>query len=94
MMILLTTFLASCDSIPYRPIYQYKHFSNHCAIRCFDYNELKIAKDKDCGKDFVSNMKLPPDFCDGIIGPTIEDYTLDLKPAILELIQKCKDNDD
>lgn len=94
MMILLLTSLVSCDSIPYKPIYQYKHFSDSCAIRCFDYNELKVTKDKDCGKDFKTNLKLPSEFCNGMIGPAIVDYAEDIKPAALEAIQKCIDEMD
>lgn len=90
----LIYFLSACDSIPYRPVYQLKFFSGHCAIRCFNYNTLKITKDKDCGENFISNLKLPMDFCDGVIGPNIIDYADDIKPAVLEAIQKCKDESD
>lgn len=86
-------FLVSCEHIPYRPIYQYKHFSNSCAIRCFDYNRLKITKDSNCGGGFVTDLKRPARECDGIIGPYIEDYAQDIKPKVLENIQACKDKD-
>ena len=90
----LLIFLVSCDSIPYKPVYQYKHFANHCAVRCFDYNKLKITKDKNCGEHFISDLKLPASFCDGVIGPNIIDYADDIKPAVLQAIQKCKDESD
>ena len=89
--ILVLTFLASCVAIPYRPIYQYKHFSNSCAVRCFDYNRLKITNDSNCGDDFKTDLRRPARECDGVIGPYIEDYAEDIKPKALEAIQECRD---
>jgi hypothetical protein len=92
MMMLSLIFLVSCHSIPFKPVFQYKHFSGHCALRCFDYNTLKITADENCGEDFKTNLRLPPSACDGIIGPNIIDYAEDIKPKVLEQIQECKDS--
>jgi hypothetical protein len=46
-------------------------------MRCFDYNKLKIAKDKKCGDHFVTNLRLPAEFCDEIIGPHVTDYAVE-----------------
>jgi hypothetical protein len=88
---LLLIFLASCVSIPPRPIYQYKHFSNSCAVRCFDYNRLKITKDSDCGQGFKTDLRRPARDCDGVLGPYVNDYAEDIKPRALDAIQACED---
>jgi hypothetical protein len=82
-------FLSSCENIA--PIYQYKHKFNSCAIRCFDYAELETVDDKECGKDFQTNLKLPASFCDGVFGPSPKDYAEEIKPKAKEAIQECKD---
>ena len=87
----LLIFLASCVSIPYKPIKQYKHFAGTCAIRCFDYNKLQITNDRNCGENFRTNLRLPASFCDGVVGPDINDYAADIKPRVIENIQYCND---
>lgn len=96
MMILLLIFLVSCScvSIPYKPVYQYKHRAQSCAIRCFDYNTLKITADKNCGLNFKTNLRAHVSRCDGIIGANIDDYAVDIKPKAVEAIQECADAKD
>ena len=93
MIALSMIFLASCKEMPIAPIYQFKATSNNCAVRCFDYGKMKMVVDEECGKDFHTDMHLPAKFCDGIIGPSIELYAKDLKPALIENMEYCADKD-
>ena len=89
MTLLLGIFLASCKSIPYRPILHYG--LNKCSIYCYDYNILQITDDKNCGEDFTTNERLPVTACEGVIGPHIDDYTEDIRPKVIENIEACED---
>lgn len=90
-MMLLGIFLASCVSIPPKPVLHYKHWAGTCSMYCFDYSRLKRVSDKECGEDFQTNERLDPSRCDGILGPDINDYAEVLKPKAIENIQYCED---
>jgi hypothetical protein len=89
LMITIPSLVISCVSFRPTIVKTISFERNACFTYCYDFNKMTKIEDKNCGDDFVA-MPREITYCDGVIGPDIEDFATYLRGKVKENIAACR----